>query len=51
MVFMKDLYLTKETIFVGEPTIKNQLKISRAGEIQNENQKGTNTEPFLRNYI
>ena len=48
---MKDLFLTKETIFVGEPTIKNRLKISRAGEIQNENQKGTNTEPFLRTYI
>ena len=28
---MKGLYLRKETIFVGEPTIKNQLKISRAG--------------------
>jgi hypothetical protein len=27
----------KETIFVGEPTIKNRLKISRAGEIQYEN--------------
>jgi hypothetical protein len=27
------------------------LKISRAGEIQNENQKGTNTEPFSKNSI
>jgi hypothetical protein len=37
MVSMKDLYPKRETIFVGAPINKQQLEISRTGEMQHEN--------------